>query len=813
MGGKVVNVNQANIKKPNWPVRVYVAVATIFVVGMFSLQSSKIPIFDLRFNPFALLSLTAVVINLAFFLMARRMKLKSDEAIWFTMLVSVVTLFSLAEMFQRLSANPEAATFWAQLQTITSGFNAVSFFLFALFYVSSRSKHVIVAATALVMATLVFFFGVATNLIFLNIPSEMNHFPWGWQNDVGAGFIFVAIWAMSLMISAVVMLVRFSRRAPNNIIGKQARLFAIAIGVLIVGGIITDVLLPTLGLNSSYSYQGIFLTVATCTMMYGLYRYHVFQVSPATISQDIFDTMSEAVVAINRSKLGIEYLNNAAEKLFHTQSSTATAHTLFDLLGKEYEERIKQALGSVSKTDSTQEVDDVAYVHSDQTVHLKIAVAPLDKSTGIDGYVLAISDVTELKESYAALQKEKESVDQKVELRTRQLAHAQARLLASIGSLQQGFVMTDADFKVVTSNDRLRQILSITSKKQALEVTDFDIAVAPRKRLADQIKQSFQHSKPMVFSNVSFEAQFLNIFISPIVQDNETIGNVVLIGDVTEEHIMQRSKDEFFSIASHELRTPLTVIKGNISLILSFYEKILNKEQDLKKMLMDIHHSSASLIDIVSDFLDLSRLEQGKAVYQKEAFSLDKVIETVLYETKTMVQEKKLSIKTDTKTLDSLPLIMADQTRTKQILYNLVGNALKFTEKGGVEISAKKEDQFVCVTVSDSGRGISPKNQKLLFHKFQQAGESLLTRDTTRGTGLGLYISKMLTENMGGTIKLDHSEEGKGSSFSFTLPIAKPGTKPTEELKPETKIDAATGLSVATAATDKPGVEPEATKK
>ncbi|HEY6736148.1 MAG TPA: ATP-binding protein, partial [Candidatus Saccharimonadia bacterium] len=111
--------------------------------------------------------------------------------------------------------------------------------------------------------------------------------------------------------------------------------------------------------------------------------------------------------------------------------------------------------------------------------------------------------------------------------------------------------------------------------------------------------------------------------------------------------------------------------------------------------------------------------------------------------------------------------------RVKQVLYNLVGNAVKFTEHGGITLAGRADDALVHLSVSDTGRGMSATDQQLLFHKFQQAGSSLLTRDTPKGTGLGLYISKLIVERLGGTIALEHSAVGKGSSFVFSLPRAK----------------------------------------
>jgi two-component system, sensor histidine kinase and response regulator len=268
---------------------------------------------------------------------------------------------------------------------------------------------------------------------------------------------------------------------------------------------------------------------------------------------------------------------------------------------------------------------------------------------------------------------------------------------------------------------------------------------------------------------------------------------VVVLEDITEERVLARSRDEFFSIASHELRTPLTAIRGNASMLLTIFGDEI-KNADTQDMIEDIHQSSMRLIEIVNDFLDLSRIEQGKVTFQYESVELDKVIESVVYEMQAVLQEKHLSLDFNHKTLGELPQVWADKNRLKQILYNLVGNAAKFTDQGGITIQADVEGDKLKVQVIDTGRGISEKNQKLLFHKFQQAGESLLTRDTTRGTGLGLYISKMLTASMGGELGLEYSHEGQGSCFGFTIPLASAPHVANDTIA---NIDTHTGLAAA----------------
>ncbi|MDB5185791.1 MAG: hypothetical protein JWL85_314, partial [Candidatus Saccharibacteria bacterium] len=344
------------------------------------------------------------------------------------------------------------------------------------------------------------------------------------------------------------------------------------------------------------------------------------------------------------------------------------------------------------------------------------------------------------------------------------------RLQASIESLNVGFIMTDTHSHVVMSNHVVSQILGNPGQEgwgiSAVEKC-FDDALDLLQICQNVIQGKHHHAE----REVTAGSKIIRIFVAPIAASKErAIGAIILIQDITEEKVLARSKDEFFSIASHELRTPLTAIRGNTSMIQQYYPEHM-KDPALAEMVGDIHDSSIRLIQIVNDFLDLSRLEQGRMVYQNSAFNVDKVIEGVLYEMNAVVKKKHLYLKADQYTLDQLPEIWADKDRTKQIVYNLIGNALKFTEEGGVTVSAERTDGHVKITISDTGPGISKEDQKLLFHKFQQAAHSILTRDAT-GTGLGLYISKVMTEDMGGKLRLESSEVGKGTAFSFTLPIA-----------------------------------------
>lgn len=288
----------------------------------------------------------------------------------------------------------------------------------------------------------------------------------------------------------------------------------------------------------------------------------------------------------------------------------------------------------------------------------------------------------------------------------------------------------------------------------------------------ENIRLCLAEKKTIKIDRLAYNNLYLKIFISPVIRYDrgiENIGVVFLIEDITEHELLEKSKDDFFSIASHELRTPLTTIRGNTSLIKDYYgDKIT--DPDLKQMVEDIHESSVRLIDLVNDFLDTSRLEQGRILFTLEQFNLADLTAQVIRDLVPLTKEKNLLL-TNEISQELAGFVYADKNRVKQVLTNLLSNGIKFTDQGQVRLYCEQPDpNFLKILVQDSGRGILPHDQKLLFRKFQQASDNPLIRDSKRSTGLGLYISKLMIEGMGGEIKLESSEPGKGSVFSFTLP-------------------------------------------
>ncbi|PYM21777.1 MAG: histidine kinase [Candidatus Rokuibacteriota bacterium] len=226
-------------------------------------------------------------------------------------------------------------------------------------------------------------------------------------------------------------------------------------------------------------------------------------------------------------------------------------------------------------------------------------------------------------------------------------------------------------------------------------------------------------------------------------------------------------KSQFLANMSHEFRTPLNAILGYTSMLLKGVSGEMTAQQ--RRNLERIDSNSHHLLSIINDILDISRIEAGKMPLTLVEFPLPDLIREVLAEVEPLIARSRLTVTTELD--DALPLVRSDRQKVKQILINLLTNALKFTPQGWVKATAAydKRHERLAISVADSGIGISPKDQEVIFEDFRQADDSP-TRQYT-GAGLGLAICRRLTQMLGGELTV-HSALGEGSAFTLALPRA-----------------------------------------
>src|SRR5215471_16669253 len=234
-----------------------------------------------------------------------------------------------------------------------------------------------------------------------------------------------------------------------------------------------------------------------------------------------------------------------------------------------------------------------------------------------------------------------------------------------------------------------------------------------------------------------------------------------LLEHQTQETLKMRN--DFVSFVTHQLRTPLSGIKWMLELAADAADSA-----EKASYIGDAHESANRLIRLVNDLLDVSRLESGKLQVTIEPVRLRDMTDAVVDEVATLVREKRHVL--DVESIPDLPVAMLDGQLTRQVILNLVSNAIKYTPPGGrIAIRIGREDGSLWWSIQDNGIGVPPASQKRLFEKFFRA-ENAHTVDT-EGTGLGLYLVRLIVERLGGRIACE-SEEGRGTIFSFMLPLA-----------------------------------------
>jgi signal transduction histidine kinase len=241
---------------------------------------------------------------------------------------------------------------------------------------------------------------------------------------------------------------------------------------------------------------------------------------------------------------------------------------------------------------------------------------------------------------------------------------------------------------------------------------------------------------------------------------------------------------EFVANASHELRTPLTHIYGFAKGCMKdlhryIFPKVEAADRRTQRALDEVTESLEIIVDegermsnLIKDMLDLAKIEAGKLEWDMRPLSVVALIERATATTAYLFDQKKLKLTKDYET--DLPEVVGDWDSLIRVMLNLLSNAVKFTDQGSVTCRARERDGEIVVRVIDTGIGIAPADHARIFEQFAQAGDPRTGR--SRGTGLGLPISKQIVEHHGGRIWVE-SELGKGSTFSFTLPVPLAGRR------------------------------------
>ena len=368
--------------------------------------------------------------------------------------------------------------------------------------------------------------------------------------------------------------------------------------------------------------------------------------------------------------------------------------------------------------------------------------------------------------------------------RKKETLEAQRRRLreAILASMGDAVIVVDGENRILFLNPAAGKLLG----KSAKEIVGDDLRKhLPAKEMGKSgvkvilgIRQD-KSAKDNVYQTQQGEAGDLvmSVNVTPLQSDDGKLsGTVRSLHDVTELAKISQLKSEYVSTVSHEMRTPLTSIKAYLDLLLEGEAGEFNEMQ--LEALKIMEGSTNRIIDMVNNFLDLARIEEGIISFDKRPFVLDSAISEAIEALRSQFDEKNIRLKLN---LPGRPSwVSGDRARILQVLTNLLGNAYKYTTEGcEVSLSVARDDQKIRVDVADTGIGIAEEDQPKIFTKFFRASNNELAGHVT-GSGLGLAISKSIVEIHGGEIWF-HSSLGQGTTFSFTLPRARAGEPPSEK--------------------------------
>lgn len=376
----------------------------------------------------------------------------------------------------------------------------------------------------------------------------------------------------------------------------------------------------------------------------------------------------------------------------------------------------------------------------------------------------------------------------------------QGKIAAMLESMVEGVVMTDRDYRIVAANPTAKKIIG---KEGVAMPTIFDFIDAFHGvfDVKEKLEEAIKLDKVVSLSDVLFNNRYYQVLVSPVksssgLAQGQILGGAIIFHDVTHEKEAEKMKSDFTAMMVHELRSPL----GNIKKIGELFRTIksvpdLGTAHEYAEM---VYESSASMLDLVNDLLDVAKLESGKFELVRQSGSIKDLIAGCVKFFEPVAQEKTVTI--TSKIGAGVPeKLSLDVDRIKQVLNNLITNALKYTSGGdtitisafvhvqgaslsiesGVEFfwpnkeeeeKAKNIPNSLVVTIADTGTGIAPENIHKLWDKLTQFEFSVRSRGEHGGTGLGLIVVKGIVEAHGGTVGLG-SRFGTGSTAYFTIPL------------------------------------------
>lgn len=340
-----------------------------------------------------------------------------------------------------------------------------------------------------------------------------------------------------------------------------------------------------------------------------------------------------------------------------------------------------------------------------------------------------------------------------------QLKEERKRLGNVLAALDDGLLALDKNGDVITSNKYIKTYFDMTEPKSIEDFKDYDFI--------EDIFRALKEGKSSISEEVEVNGRILLISGSPIREDNRLDENYLIIfRNITTARTLEQEQRKFISSVSHELRTPLTTIIGFSDFLI---RRNITDPEKLNSSLSTINKEGQRLVLLVDDLLNANSLDQMVFSVHLKELDLEKLLLQVVEQMRIKSLEKEIEIQYRIE--ENLPEVLGDYGRLQQVFINIIHNAIKFSNVGGIiDLIATQEDDFINISIRDYGIGIDPAKKDFIFSAFYRTDESRTRNEGEGGAGLGLYLVKQIVDKHNGRIQVD-SELYEGTNITVKLPI------------------------------------------
>ncbi|MCP6719276.1 MAG: ATP-binding protein [Patescibacteria group bacterium] len=392
-----------------------------------------------------------------------------------------------------------------------------------------------------------------------------------------------------------------------------------------------------------------------------------------------------------------------------------------------------------------------------------------DEKGEVVGYFLGVFDMTGIEEAQGELRSSQTAlmnILEDTEEERQKAEEERNKTQEIIASLTDGLLVFDKENRLSLVNPQAESFLGIEKEKMVGKYIS-DLSRLPKTKKLFQLigKKTISLFRQELKIGENF---ILEVSRAPLVVDKKKIGSLIVLHDVSREKIIEKLKTEFVSISAHQLRTPLSAIKWTLRMLLDEDLGKINQEQ--RQFIEKTYQSNERMISLINDLLNVTRIEEGRYLYKPALTNISPILEFVINSYKDEVAKRKIKIEFK-KTSQKIPKVLLDVEKMKLAFQNIIDNAIKYTTPGDkVTVTLNYDKKKVVVSIKDTGVGIPKDQQKRVFTKFFR-GANVMKMETS-GSGLGLFIAKNIIDSHSGKVWFE-SEEGKGTTFYFSLPVKK----------------------------------------